>query len=433
MLADGPMAASSWRSRRRCSRIAAASRRSTPGATTTPVAVAGGSRSLCAFVRGHGGRRCWSSPPVSGAAEAEPSSGDTKLAWPQAAAGATRSGAICCPAGLWSAGARPSLPVVLGEQPVAVLARRVADGRDRVPVGGVRRNAQRRVEKPTPTRRLRRLRPAKRGTRRGAEVGPPGQRDAPDEARQDARNPARRPADPGACGRRLAAGVVEPVRTWRSRPPSETFSIKAGRPVGAQDLRPGGPVRGASFCGTPAWSPWRARQRRGVAPVGRMHFRRDHCAGLEVHSVLGLVGRCVRPSFRLAIRASGSVGLSHSVLDSRLPLRARSSRIRSSAVGVSMPLSLAIRTSRSQSSGFCSPRLNPPSLGMPRAGGGWWSPRVRCSRPGAWPRRPLGAQSASFGPFAARICRTELTSVVLPTPGPPVMTSAFEASARRTA
>ena len=47
--------------------------------------------------------------------------------------------------------------------------------------------------------------------------------------------------------------------------------------------------------------------------------------------------------------------------------------------------------------------------------------------------QPVGAQSASLGPLAARIFRIELTSVVLPTPGPPVMTSALERSARRTA
>src|SRR3954465_15324944 len=44
-----------------------------------------------------------------------------------------------------------------------------------------------------------------------------------------------------------------------------------------------------------------------------------------------------------AIRASGSVLLAHSSFDSVLPLRCRSRRIRSSAVGVSMPLSWAIR------------------------------------------------------------------------------------------
>ena len=36
--------------------------------------------------------------------------------------------------------------------------------------------------------------------------------------------------------------------------------------------------------------------------------------------------------------------------------------------------------------------------------------------------RPVGAQSRSLAPFAARIPRIALTIVVLPTPGPPVMT-----------
>ena len=47
--------------------------------------------------------------------------------------------------------------------------------------------------------------------------------------------------------------------------------------------------------------------------------------------------------------------------------------------------------------------------------------------------RPVGAQSNSDTPLAARILRIELTIVVLPTPGPPVITSTFAVSARRIA
>ena len=47
--------------------------------------------------------------------------------------------------------------------------------------------------------------------------------------------------------------------------------------------------------------------------------------------------------------------------------------------------------------------------------------------------RPVGAQSKSFTLLAVRILRIELTIVVLPTPGPPVITSAFAISARRIA
>src|SRR5215831_9933867 len=47
--------------------------------------------------------------------------------------------------------------------------------------------------------------------------------------------------------------------------------------------------------------------------------------------------------------------------------------------------------------------------------------------------RPVGAQSAITTPFARRIFRIELTSVVLPTPGPPVITSTFETIAMRRA
>ena len=93
----------------------------------------------------------------------------------------------------------------------------------------------------------------------------------------------------------------------------------------------------------------RALEPRCVAFIGRMKRCGDDDAGVEIDRVLGLVGE-VRTTvfqlgdlaFSLAILASGSVLLVHSSFDSFLPLRARSSRIRSSALGVSMPLSLAI-------------------------------------------------------------------------------------------
>ena len=47
--------------------------------------------------------------------------------------------------------------------------------------------------------------------------------------------------------------------------------------------------------------------------------------------------------------------------------------------------------------------------------------------------RPVGAQSRSLAPLAERMRRIEFTMVVLPTPGPPVMTSTLERSARRMA
>ncbi len=47
--------------------------------------------------------------------------------------------------------------------------------------------------------------------------------------------------------------------------------------------------------------------------------------------------------------------------------------------------------------------------------------------------RPWGAQSRRLTPLAARIRRMELTMVVWPTPGPPVMTRTFAIRARRMA
>jgi hypothetical protein len=47
--------------------------------------------------------------------------------------------------------------------------------------------------------------------------------------------------------------------------------------------------------------------------------------------------------------------------------------------------------------------------------------------------RPVGAHSRSLTPLAARIRRMPLTMVVLPTPGPPVMTNTLHTSASRIA
>ena len=47
--------------------------------------------------------------------------------------------------------------------------------------------------------------------------------------------------------------------------------------------------------------------------------------------------------------------------------------------------------------------------------------------------RPVGAQSAMAMVFASRILRIELTKVVLPTPGPPVITNTFDPRTTRTA
>ena len=90
-------------------------------------------------------------------------------------------------------------------------------------------------------------------------------------------------------------------------------------------------------------------------------------------------------------------------------------------------------TSRSQSSGFSSPRLKPPPLGS-TSSSRWMvlasSPVASVMRLAA---RPVGAHSRMLMPFAARMRRIALTMVVLPTPGPPVMTSTFDVSASRIA
>src|ERR1700676_4573415 len=75
---------------------------------------------------------------------------------------------------------------------------------------------------------------------------------------------------------------------------------------------------------------------RGVALVSGVGRRVNDDPGVEIDCVFGLEARWVVPSFILAILASGSVGLVQSSFDSFLPLRLRSSRMRSSIVGVAI-------------------------------------------------------------------------------------------------
>ncbi len=92
----------------------------------------------------------------------------------------------------------------------------------------------------------------------------------------------------------------------------------------------------------------RAWQAGGVALLGGVQFSRNDRTGVEVQRMLGLVGQT-----RAAILQLGNPGVR---IDRTLPVgvrqfladAARSSRTRSSAVGVAMPLSLAIRVSISR-------------------------------------------------------------------------------------
>ena len=85
-------------------------------------------------------------------------------------------------------------------------------------------------------------------------------------------------------------------------------------------------------------------------------------------------------------------------------------------------------TSRPQSSGLSALRLKPPLRGSTSISR--WM--VRASNPVASlnrrAARPVGAHSTRSTPLAARMRRMASTIVVLPTPGPPVMTTALEAN-----
>ena len=71
-------------------------------------------------------------------------------------------------------------------------------------------------------------------------------------------------------------------------------------------------------------------------------------APVEVQRMLRLVGQTGADILQPGDLHVGSIGLSQSVFDSFFPVRVRSSRTRSSAVGVAMPLSLAMRVSISR-------------------------------------------------------------------------------------
>jgi len=89
-----------------------------------PVAVSGPKADqLCAFARGHGADALLVvAARFPARLEAEPSSGDTKLAWPQAAAGATHWRDLLSGRVVERRGEAVAAGALFGEQPVAVLA-----------------------------------------------------------------------------------------------------------------------------------------------------------------------------------------------------------------------------------------------------------------------------------------------------------------------
>jgi hypothetical protein len=91
-----------------------------------------------------------------------------------------------------------------------------------------------------------------------------------------------------------------------------------------------------------------AAERRRLAVVGGMERGRDDDAGVEIDRMLGLVGQPCPTVFQLGDLGLW-IGLANPLfVRSLLPLRLRSMRTRSSAVGVAMPLSLAICVSISR-------------------------------------------------------------------------------------
>ena len=105
----------------------------------------------------------------------------------------------------------------------------------------------------------------------------------------------------------------------------------------------------------------------------------------------------------------------------------------SARISMTSTIDVSSTTSRPHRSGLSASRLNPPVLGSTSSRR--WI--VFASNPVAslirLAARPVGAHSRISTPLADRMRRIASTIVVLPTPGPPVMTATFEESATRTA
>ena len=102
-------------------------------------------------------------------------------------------------------------------------------------------------------------------------------------------------------------------------------------------------------------------------------------------------------------------------------------------ISITSTIDVSSTTNRSQSGGFSPSRRNPPVVGSTSSRR--WI--VFASNPVAslirLAARPVGAHSRISTPLVDRMRRMVLTIVVLPTPGPPVITETLDASATRTA
>jgi hypothetical protein len=105
----------------------------------------------------------------------------------------------------------------------------------------------------------------------------------------------------------------------------------------------------------------------------------------------------------------------------------------SACISMTSTIDASSTTSRSQSRGLSALRLKPPPLESTSRSRWIVFASTLVASVMRLAARPVGAQSNRRTPLAARILRIELTIVVLPTPGPPVITRAFAISAKRIA
>ncbi len=153
------------------------------------------------------------------------------------------------------------------------------------------------------------------------------------------------------------------------------------------------------------------------------------CAACRNTSVSRITGTAPEPMMSASTCPGPTLG-SWSTSPTSSSAASRGSALSRARISGTSTMLASSTTSRSHPSGCSSPRLKPPVFGS--ASSSRWmvrpsSPVLSVSRLAA---RPVGAHSATCTPLAPSTFRMEFTRVVLPTPGPPVITSTLLRTAR---
>ena len=143
------------------------------------------------------------------------------------------------------------------------------------------------------------------------------------------------------------------------------------------------------------------------------------CLNTSVRRTTGTTPLSIKSPSTVPGPTDGSWSTSPTRINPAWLLRARTSECISST----STIEVSSTTNRSHASGFDSSLVNRPVAGL-ISSRRWMvfasMPVVSVSRFAA---RPVGAHSRHFTPLTRKIIRIEFTSVVFPTPGPPVITT----------